>query len=157
MKLKITKKAIQAPHFLNEPIEYGKSFSRGINITLGKTKLLFISGTASIDQNGNTFRPRDFSSQVSRTFENLTALLQSAHATWHDVVQTRCYLKNIKQDYSKFNVVRNNFYKKQKLRIFPASVCVEANLCRPELLVEIEAIAILKAANKRSKFSGRAF
>lgn len=155
MKLKITKKAIQAPHFLNEPIEYGKSFSRGINVTLGKTNLFFISGTASIDKNGNTFRPGDFSSQTRRTFENLTALLQSAHATWHDVVQTRCYLKNIKQDYSKFNATRNSFYKKQKLRVFPASVCVEANLCRPELLVEIEAIAILKAANKRSKSSSR--
>ncbi|MEI6631310.1 MAG: Rid family hydrolase [bacterium] len=151
MERKITKKIIQAPHFLNEPIEYGKSFSRGINITLGETTLLFISGTASIDKFGNTFRPGDFISQTRRTFENLTALLRSTHATWHDVAQTRCYLKNIRRDYAEFNVLRNEFYRKQKLRIFPASVCVEANLCREELLVEIEAIAILNAGNKRPR------
>jgi len=35
------------------------------------------------------------------------------------------------------------------LNPFPASVCIEAGLCRPELLVEIEAIAILQRDNAR--------
>jgi enamine deaminase RidA (YjgF/YER057c/UK114 family) len=138
---------MHASDFLNEPIEYGKSFSRGIRVDVGSSVLLFISGTASIDEKGNTFCPGDFMAQTKRTFSNLTALLRSEKATWHNVVQTRCYLKDMR-DYSKFNEYRNQFYKKQKLNPFPASVCIEADLCRPELLVEIEAIAIVKKIEK---------
>lgn len=138
---------MHAPDFLNEPIDYDKSFSRGIGIDIGNAVLLFISGTASIDEKGNTFCPGDFSAQVKRTFNNLTALLKSEKANWHDVVQTRCYLKDMR-DYGKFNEFRNQFYKKQKLNPFPASVCIEAGLCRPEFLVEIEAIVILKKLKK---------
>jgi enamine deaminase RidA (YjgF/YER057c/UK114 family) len=142
-KQTVAKKAMHAPRFLNEPIEYHKSFSRGIRVDIGNSPFIFISGTASIDEKGNTFCPGDFMAQTKRTFANLTALLNSEKATWHDVVQTRCYLKDMR-DYAKFNEYRNWFYKKQKLNPFPASVCVEAGLCRPELLVEIEAMAILK-------------
>ena len=147
---KIIKKAIHAPQFLNEPIEYNRSFSRGVKVGFSELTLLFISGTASIDKRGKTFCPGDFLAQVKRTFDNLTALLRSEKAGWHDVVQTRCYLKNM-QLYEKFNEHRNRFYKKLKLQPFPASVCIEATLCRPELLVEIEAIAIIKFKNKRLK------
>ncbi len=139
----IAKKAIHAQKFLNEPIEYNKSFSRGIRIDFGGTTSIFISGTASIDKEGRVFQPGNFSLQVKRTFDNITALLQSEGASWRDIVQTRCYLKDMR-DYDKFNKFRNRFYKKQHLNPFPASVCIEAGLCRPELLVEIEAIAVLR-------------
>lgn len=146
-KSEIKKKAMHAPDFLNEPIDYGKSFSRGIKTVIGNEVFLFISGTASIDEKGNTFCPGDFLAQTRRTFNNLAALLKSEKASWHNVVQTRCYLKDMR-DYAKFNEFRNQFYKKQKLSPFPASVCIEANLCRAELLVEVEAIAILKKQNR---------
>lgn len=143
-KGRIYKKTIHAPDFLNEPIEYNKSFSRGMRVDLGKASFCFISGTASINEKGKSCYHHNFSGQVRRTFANLTALLESEGANWHDVVQTRCYLKNMKKYYSSFNELRNSFYKQQGLMLFPASVCIEANLCRPELLVEIELIAITK-------------
>lgn len=143
----IKRRSIHAPDFLNEPIEYDKSFSRGISVDLGKVRFLFISGTASIDKKGKTFCPGDFLAQTKRTFDNLTALLKSEKSSWQDVVQTRCYLKDMR-DYDGFNDFRNRFYRKQRLKPFPASVCIEANLCRTELLVEIEAIAILKKQNR---------
>ncbi|TAM36009.1 hypothetical protein EPN54_05925 [bacterium] len=142
MKSKILKKAIKAPDFLNDPAEYNKSFSRGLKIELNGSTILEISGTASINERGKSIHIGNFSAQAKRTFDNLTALLGSAGAGWHDVVKTRCYLRNMR-DYDKFNKYRNQFYKKQKLALFPASICVEAGLCRPELLVEIEATAIL--------------
>lgn len=147
MEEKIIKRAIHAPGFLNEPIEYNKSFSRGIRISLGDLTILFISGTASVDKKGKTYSPGNFLAQTKRTFNNLAALLESEGVTWHDVAQTRCYLKDMR-DYDIFNEVRNWFYKKQSLSPFPASVCIEANLCRSELLVEIEAIVIIKTKNK---------
>jgi len=45
--------------------------------------------------------------------------------------------------------VRNAFYSEQGLDPLPASTCIEARICRPELLVEIEAIAII--ARERGK------
>jgi len=140
-------KAMCAPDSLNDPAKYGKSFSRGIKATLGETTILFISGTASIDNKGNTLHAGNFPAQVKRTFANLTALLHSEGASWENVVQTRCYLKNMR-NYGEFNEMRNRFYKKERLLPFPASVCIEANLCRQELLIEIEATAILKTTEK---------
>jgi len=140
----IEKKSIRAPEVLNEPIEYEKSFSRGIRLELDKYAFLFISGTASIDERGNTYCPHDFLAQVDRTYKNLTALLKSGGASWQNVVKTVCYLKNVRRDYGKFNAYRNKFYSKIKLSPFPASVAVGAELCRPELLVEIEATAVVK-------------
>ena len=143
MKKTIFKKSIHAPKFLNEPREYDKSFSRGLSVSLGEAKILFVSGTASIDKKGNSLYVGDFSSQLRRTFKNISALLKSESTNWHDVVQTRCYLRDMR-DYKVFNDIRNTFYKKHNLKPFPASVCIQANLCRAELLVEIEAIAIVK-------------
>ena len=142
-KTRISKKSIRAPLFLNEPIEYNKSFSRGIRTTIGNTVMLFISGTASINENGKTCYPGDFQAQVKRTYDNLTALLESEGADWHDVVKTRCYLKDMKY-YANFNAIRNRFYKEQQLDPFPASVGIQAELCRPELLIEIELVALYK-------------
>ena len=155
MHKKITKSAIHAPDFLNEPVEYNKSFSRGIRVSLGGSTLLFLSGTASIDKKGNTYSPGDFIAQAGRTFLNIKALLDAQGATWHDVVQTRCYLKSMKRHYGAFNEVRNRFYKKEGLNPFPASVCIEARLCRPEFLVEIEAIAILRTEKKTASRQSR--
>lgn len=148
MKESLRKKAIHAPRFLNEPIEYQKSFSRGIRIGLGAYALIFISGTASVDEQGRTYKPGDFRAQVKRTYDNITALLESEGADWHDVVQTRCYLKDMR-DYQSFNAYRNSFYKRLRLKPFPASVCIQASLCRQELLVEIEAVAIIKDMQRR--------
>lgn len=142
-------KEIQAEKMLNEPIEYNRSFSRGISLDCGKLTLIFISGTASIDQKGKTYGVGDFQAQVKRTFDNITALLESENASWHNVVKTNCYLKNM-IDYARFNDYRNYFYKKLKLTPFPASTCIEATLCRKELMVEIEVIAAIKKRNNKN-------
>lgn len=150
---------MHASDFMNEPIEYNRAFSRGMKVSINGATILFISGTASVDEKGKTYCSGNFLKQVGRTFINLTALLKSENADWHDVVMTRCYLKNMKY-YGEFNDFRNQFYKKEKLNPFPASVCVEANLCRLELLIEIEAtvifesrkIAIMTKRKKKKRF-----
>ena len=145
MKRRVTKKVIHAKEYLNDPREYNKSFPRGLRISLGDCTLIVLSGTASIDEKGRTYRPGNFSAQVKRTYDNITALLKSAGSDWHDVIKTVCYLKNMKY-YEEFNRYRNRFYKKLKLDPFPASVGIEAGLCRPDLLIEIEVTAIIKSS-----------
>ncbi|HET8548992.1 MAG TPA: Rid family hydrolase [Bryobacteraceae bacterium] len=142
----IEKKAMHAPGALNEAIEYGSAFSRGVRIDLGNIVVLLISGTASIDEHGRTVHAGDFRAQLRRTYHNITALLANEGATWKDVVRTTCYLRDIERDYGAFNDERTAFYREQGLNPFPASTGVQAILCRPELLVEIEAIAIYRKA-----------
>jgi len=106
--------------------------------------ILLISGTASIDEKGETVHVGDFRAQCRRTFKNITGLLEAEGATWHDIVRTTCYMRDIDRDYAAFNEERTAFYQEQKLNPVPASTGIQAKLCRPELLVEIEAIAMFK-------------
>jgi 2-iminobutanoate/2-iminopropanoate deaminase len=140
----IQKRAITNHGALNEAYAYPKpsSFSRGMRIDLNGLTILFISGTASIDESGNTVHVGDFRAQMRKTLSNISALLASEGSTWRDIVRTTCYLRDIDRDYEAFNEERTAFYKEQSLDPLPASTGIQAHLCRPELLVEIEAIAM---------------
>ena len=138
----IRKKAITNLRVLNEAYEYGSSFSRGLRIELGNVVILLISGTASIDENGETVHAGDIRGQCSRTYQNIAGLLEAEGATWKDVVRTTCYLRDIERDYAAFNEERTKFFRSEGLDPLPASTGIQAILCRPDLLVEIEAIAM---------------
>jgi len=142
----IEKRAMTNHGVLNEAYAYAKpsSFSRGMRIDIGNVAILLISGTASIDEDGKSVHIGDFPAQLRRTFDNITGLLNSEGATWHDIVRTSCYLRDIERDYDVFNVGRTAFFKEQGLDPVPASTGIQAILCRPELLIEIEAIAMFR-------------
>ena len=140
----ISKRAITNHRVLNEAYAYGSAFSRGLRIDLKGLSILLISGTASIDDQGNTVHVGDLRAQTRRTFDNITGLLASEGATWKDIVRTTCYLRDIERDYKAFNEERTAFYRKQGLDPLPASTGIQAILCRPDLLIEIEAIAMFR-------------
>ena len=145
----IEKRAITNLNVLNEAYDYGSAFSRGTRIELGQFVLLLISGTASIDDQGRTVHTGDFRAQTRRTFQNITALLESEGATWKDIVRTTCYLRDIERDYQAFNEERAAFYREEGLNPLPASTGIQAILCRPDLLIEIEAIAMFRRETPR--------
>lgn len=142
----IEKIPISAPQALNEAFHYQKpsSFSRGLRLEFGNITVLLISGTASVGPHGETLHVGDFRAQTRRTFSNITALLEAEGASWKDIVRTTCYLRDIDRDYAEFNEERTAFYESQGLDPLPASTGIQAKLCRPELLIEIEAIAIFR-------------
>jgi enamine deaminase RidA (YjgF/YER057c/UK114 family) len=144
----VRKRAVSAPDVLNEAFHYARpsSFSRGLRIGLNGLVVLLISGTASVDENGESVHAGDFRAQCRRTFHNIQRLLESEGATWKDIVRTTCYLRDIERDYAAFNEERTAFYQQQALDPLPASTGIQAILCRPELLVEIEAIAVFRTA-----------
>ena len=145
-KAPVQKRAITNHGVLNEAYAYAKpsSFSRGMRIDLNGLTILLISGTASIDENGVSVHIGDFRAQLRRTYDNITGLLQSEGCTWHDIVRTSCYLRDIDRDYDVFNEERTKFFAEQGLDPLPASTGIQAHLCRPELLIEIEAIAMFR-------------
>lgn len=142
----IDKKAVQAPGVINEAFNYQRpsSFSRAIRLDLGSYTVLLISGTASVNEEGKAAHIGDFRAQCWRTFRNITELLQAEDMSWHDIVRTSCYLRDIERDYKDFNEIRTKFYNWLALDPLPASTGIQARLCWETLLVEIEAIAICK-------------
>lgn len=141
----IQKRAVHAPDVLSDAYDYfprASSFSRGLAFELNGYKILFISGTASVDENGKTIHIGDFRAQCWRTYRNITTLLESEGMTWQDIVRTTCYLRDIERDYNDFNEIRTAFFNWLHLDPLPASTGVQARLCREDLLVEIDGIAI---------------
>ncbi|HEX4809522.1 MAG TPA: Rid family hydrolase [Bryobacteraceae bacterium] len=145
-KAPVKKRAVTNHNVLNEAFAYAKpsSFSRGMRIDLNGLVILLISGTASIDESGTSVHIGDFRAQMQRTLANITGLLTSEGCTWHDIVRTTCYLRDIERDYEAFNEERTDFFREQGLDPLPASTGIQAILCRPELLIEIEAIAMFR-------------
>jgi enamine deaminase RidA (YjgF/YER057c/UK114 family) len=149
----IEKRAITNHGVLNEAYAYAKpsSFSRGMRIDLNGLAILLISGTASIDEAGVSVHIGDFRAQMRRTLSNIGGLLAVEGATWKDIVRTTCYLRDIERDYEAFNEERTAFFKAEGLDPLPASTGIQAILCRPELLIEIEAIAMFRTQKKEEQ------
>lgn len=127
------------------------SFNRAVEINFGKYKLLIISGTASVGPRHQTMYPNDFMAQAKHTYKNIKDILTNRGFKVRDVIKWTIYLKDIKKHYNQFNKARDDFFREN--RVFRADVgastCVQAALCRKDLLVEIEAIAFKE--NKTNK------
>ena len=138
--------AIEAAGVLNEAYDYGlpSSFTRGLGIEIKSGQsILWLSGTSAVDEAGATVYAGDFRAQTWRTYRNLTRLLESRGATWHDMARTSCYLRDIERDYDDFNRIRTLFFECAGLDPLPASTGIQARLCRSDLLIEIEAFAVV--------------
>ncbi len=147
------KKPISNLSVLNEAYNYEKpsGFSRGLRVEINGVTFLFISGTASIDESGNSVYVDDFTKQTERTYYNIKKLLEAEGASWKDVVKTTVYIKDIKKHYDKFNKLRIDFFRQEGVTLYPASVGIQATLCREELLIEMDAMAIIKNKKKSGK------
>lgn len=143
----IEKHVVHAPQVINEAYNYQKpsSFSRALRLDFGGHKVLLISGTASVNEVGEAVHIGDFKAQLWRTYLNITNLLSAEAMTWHDVVRTTNYLRDIERDYAEFNKIRTTFYQWLNLDPLPASTGIQARLCWETLLVEIEVYAICKS------------
>jgi enamine deaminase RidA (YjgF/YER057c/UK114 family) len=142
----IEKYVTHAPHVINEAYNYQKpsSFSRALRLDFGDYKVLLISGTASVNEEGKAEYIGDFKAQQWRTYRNITNLLAAEGMSWHDVVRTTNYLRDIERDYAEFNKIRTTFYSWLGLDPLPASTGIQARLCWETLLIEIETYAICK-------------
>ena len=139
------KKYLQALEHLNPTHEYGVAFERGTRLTLPTHTLhpegsqqfkqqYFISGTASINKHGDVVYEGDIVRQTGRLLENIGALLKDGDATMNDIRYFIIYLRDI-TDYHTVEILMNQFYPQ-----IP-HIIVEAKVCRPGWLIEMECIA----------------
>jgi enamine deaminase RidA (YjgF/YER057c/UK114 family) len=122
---------------LNEAVQYGADFARGMRLVETNKVALHVSGTASIDEHGKTAHPGDFGSQADRMLRNIAALLQEQGANFGDVVSAVTYLK-----YPADAVCLREKLHEAGFEGFPHAL-VAAPICRPDLLCETEALAVL--------------
>lgn len=128
---------VNAPDHLNPTYEYGVAFERATSIDYDDRSHLFISGTASIDNNGRIMWPGDIRRQTLRMWENVGSLLGAASFGWEDVGQIFVYLR----DPADYAVVKVMFEK--RFRDIP-HVILQAPVCRAGWLVEMECMAMKK-------------
>lgn len=101
---------------------------------------IFVSGTTPTNKNGEITGINSPYDQTIQTLKNIEAALQRLGATLADVVRTRIYVINI-DDWQEIGRAHGRFFKE----IQPATTMVEVRrLIQPEILVEIEVLAILR-------------
>ena len=122
------------PPALSKPTGY----THIVEVT-GPAKTVYISGQIAYDKDGNVVGAGDMKAQAEQVFKNLEAALSAAGAKFSDIVKMNTYIT----DMDKAPAVRE-----VRARYFgettPASTFVKvAGLVRPELLLEIEVIAVV--------------
>ncbi len=104
------------------------------------SRTVYISGQVALDPQGNIVGPGDMTAQAEQVFQNLSAALESAGASFEDVVKFTYFVVDMSQMQA-VRDVRNRYINTAQP---PASTAVEVRrLYLTELLVEVEAIAVL--------------
>ncbi|MEJ2602546.1 MAG: RidA family protein [Gammaproteobacteria bacterium] len=122
---------------LNEAMQYGADFVRGMRVEEGGLARLYVSGTASIDEHGSTVHVGDIAAQTDRMLMNMETLLGRQGAGFGDIVSAVTYLRHPVDGERVRSRMRDAGF-----RGFP-HVLVQAGICRPDLLCETEVLAIL--------------
>lgn len=128
---------LYAKTHLNSTYEYGVTFERGTAVDYDDHTELFISGTASIDNNGNVLFLGDIVRQTERMLENVSELLKEGGAQLSDIMQIIVYLRDI----ADFKTVQSIFAERFKGKT--PVVFTYAPVCRPTWLIEMECIAMV--------------
>ena len=124
-----------------ERIDPGWDWTRKLNISAGVKvgDTIHLSGTVAFDSQGNIVGAGSVYEQSKQVFQNIEKALASAGASMADVIKISTFLTDI-SEYDEFGKARTEAFPKG----VPASAVYETPaLVKPELLVEVEAIAVI--------------
>ncbi|WP_398980653.1 RidA family protein [Streptomyces sp. I05A-00742] len=111
------------------------------HVVTGTGRLVAISGQVALDADGQVVGAGDIGAQTRQVFENLRRCLVAAGATFDDVVKLTYFLTDVAH-LPVIRGVRDEFVDAGRL---PASSAVQVvALFRPELLIEVEAFAVVR-------------
>ncbi len=117
------------------------TFSQGVR----KGPLLQVSGQGPVDPESNEYLfPGDVATQTTRTLQNVEAILTAGGATFDDVVMLRVFLTT-RDDFAAMNDAYGEYLTTRVASgILPSRTTVMVELPRPEMLVEIDALAVVE-------------
>jgi len=109
------------------------------HVVTGSGRLVAVSGQVALDEDGEVVGVGDAEAQARQVFENLQRCLTAAGVTFNDVIKLNYYVTDIVH-LPAVRAVRNEYLDVDRP---PASTAVQvAALFRPELLLEVEALAL---------------
>lgn len=109
-------------------------------VEVGPRRTIYVSGQIALNQAGQLVGSGDIKAQTRQVFENLKVALASSGASLDDVVKITVFMTDISQ-LPGFREVRDTYFTSAP----PASSLVEVkSLVRPDLLIEIEAVAVVE-------------
>ena len=120
----------------NEADCYGSAFARGVAVGCGGIQTVYVSGTASIDEAGHSVHLGDVEGQVRRTLANIHALLATRGLGLADVAQATVFVKQAADAAQAASLLAEHGL------AVADGVVVRADVCRPELLFEVDATAV---------------
>ena len=123
-------------------LEYGSSFSRAVEVETKVGRAVFISGTASIEPGGKTAWVGDPVRQLDLTMDVVEAILDSRGMTFQDTTRGILYLKE-----AAYLPLWQAWLAKRGLKNLPIGIA-EADVCRDDLLVELELDACTRPYNR---------
>lgn len=126
---------LDAREYLSPTRIYNVTFERGVCLHLADRSKCYISGTASIDKDGNVLYVGDVVQQTERALLNVEKLLEEGSSSLDDLAFLTVYLRDV----SDTQAVRRHLEK--CLPEVPLLI-VYAPVCRPTWLVEMECITI---------------
>ena len=100
---------------------------------------LFLSGQIALDPQTMSVVPGDAAAQTEQAMKNMKGALESQGLDYSDVVKTTVFIKDMNES-KRINEVYGKYFAKDA----PARSCVEVARLPKDVLVEIEAIALLK-------------
>jgi enamine deaminase RidA (YjgF/YER057c/UK114 family) len=126
---------LEVPELAPEP-----GYSHVVEVNPG-ARLLWIAGQVALDKEGRVVGEGDLAAQTRQVFRNLEAALAAGSAGWADVVKLSWFVLDARE-VATIRSVRDEFV---DTAAPPASTLVEVrSLFRPELLIEVEAIAAVQ-------------
>jgi enamine deaminase RidA (YjgF/YER057c/UK114 family) len=131
-----------------DAFRYGSAFARASVVRNGSTDLIEVSGTAAIDEHGVSLYPGDIRAQINCTFDKVAELLKQENAGLQDICSATVFIKQ-----PEFAEILYEMAAKRGFEKFPC-VCIVADVCREELLFEIDAEAVVKRGVKGSRSRG---
>jgi enamine deaminase RidA (YjgF/YER057c/UK114 family) len=121
----------------DQSFNYGSAFSRGMAIAIEGTRTVHISGTASINPAGDSIHVGDAELQSLETLMCIAAILEEQGGSLANITSATLFCKN-RDAWEAWKRVTRLL----KVPEFP-KVCVLADVCRHDLLVEMEAVATI--------------
>ena len=126
-------------HYI-EPGHLDRELNTHLSEGIRAGKIVFISGQISLDENLQFVGTGDIVAQARQIFENMKRILGKAGGTLHDIVWLQFFLTDISQR-TKITPLRREYFGEHR----PAATLIEiSKLAIPEMLIEINAIAVLE-------------
>jgi reactive intermediate/imine deaminase len=114
------------------------TFSQGVR----RGPILQVSGQGPVDPSSGTYlHAGDVAAQTTITLGNVEAVLAAGGASFDDVIMLRVYLTT-RDDFGPMNEAYGEFLA-GRCQVLPARTTVFVGLPREEMLVEIDALAVL--------------